>query len=475
MTTVRAIVDGCIRFPELPPMFQDRLLRKFTFGNPQYYRMLNMGRQMSYTEVPEHIVVARETADGLVLPRGAPNRVKRVIEEKGGHIEWIDRRSSGHAIEIPGGEPIEFRPYQSESIQLIKKSKQGLIVIACGGGKTTVGVGLIEELKISTIVLVHTEDLLDQWVERIEFQTGIRPGIIADGKVRPGPITVGTIQTICARLDDPEVRGVLESAGLLILDEAHHAPANTFRAVVEACPARYRVGLTATPDREDGLTRIMDWSFGDRLIEKTSRELIDAGYLMQPTLEIVETEFEFTSGTEDKFKLAHELNVALEADEARRHLIASVAAAHTKGGQNVLVLANRKEYARQLGRLIWAYGAETLVITGDTTKGARKVVVRKFRSGEVPCLVATSLANEGLDAPNLSRLIFAWPESSKGSTDQKAGRLIRIANKVPILIDIVDSRCGTLLKRYEARARVYRKLGMNPPKKSELTKCQQKL
>lgn len=475
MVAVRATVDGAIRIEgDVEPKFHARLVRSFSFGNPAFYRLQSMGRAMSYSDVPERIEAALEAPDGrLVIPRGGVALVKSVVEGKGGRVEFIDRRTRGRAIEIPkrhdeGDEPIALRPYQRTALDEIKRRTQGLVVIGCGGGKTTIGIVAIEELARSAVVLVHTGDLLDQWVEGLRDKLGIEAGVIADGKVTPGDVTVGMIQTVSKRLDDPLVSGVLEGAGVVVLDEAHHAPAAMFRRVLDRCPARWRLGLTATPKREDGMTRIVDWSFGERLIERPSKWLLRHGYLMQPTLEVIPTDFRFDSSTTDKFKRSTEIAQALEVYEPRLHLIASVAAAHVKGGERVLVLANRKGYARTLGRLIWEYGGEAFTVTGDTAKKARKDLIAKFRSGECPCLVATSLANEGLDAPKLSRIVFAWPEKAAGATDQKTGRLMRIAQKVPILIDFVDVHVDQLVRRYTERSKVYRALGMNPPKPTEI-------
>lgn len=475
MTTVHAIVDGAIRIsPDVEPKFHSRLVRAFSFGNPEFYRLMTMDRNMNFSDIPERIEAAIDDREGwLTIPRGGSKLVRSTIEEKGWRVKWIDRRTKGTSIEIPkrhDEEPgaIKPRPYQLEALDEITRRTQGLIVVGCGGGKTTIGVLAIEKLARTAVILVHTGDLLDQWVETLRDRLGIEAGVIADGKCKPGAVTVGMIQTLAKRLDDPEVLNVLDGAGVVILDEAHHAPAVSFRSVLDRCPAYHRIGLTATPKREDGMTRILDWSFGDRLIERPSKWLLREGYLMRPSLEVIETDFTFESKTKDKFKRSIEIAAKLETYEPRLHMAASIAAANVKDGQRVLVLANRKAYAYALGRLVWEYGGEAYTITGETAKKARKDLITKFRAGNVPCLVATSLANEGLDAPKLSRIIFAWPEKSQGGTDQKTGRLMRIAQKVPVLIDLVDNRVPELLRRYESRARVYRQLGMDPPKAREL-------
>lgn len=471
MTTIRAKVDGAIRIdPGVPEKLRARIERAFTFANPAYHKMIAVGRM--HTNEPETFEGYKISGDGtLVLPRGAPKRIAKALEGKAA-IEWIDKRTKGGQIEIPkrhdqGDLPIKLRDYQAEAVDLSARKTQGLIVIGCGGGKTTIGACLIERLRRTAVILVHTEDLLEQWVETMRDRLGIEAGIIGGGHFKPAPITIAMIQTLRQNLGNTLVWDAL-NAGVTILDEAHHAPASTFRTVLEHCPSRWRIGLTATPTREDGLTRLMEWNFGERLIERHSSDLIKAGHLMKPEIEVVKTDFVFESNTEDKLKRANEIRSELETYEPRQHLIATMAAKQIKEGQSVMVLANRKAYAKRLTDLINGYGSPAELVTGETPKKKRKAMILAFRKNEIPCIVATSLANEGLDVPKLSRLIFAWPEKARGSTDQRAGRLMRLANKIPILVDIVDARVPELLRQYEARARAYRKIGAEAPRARDL-------
>jgi superfamily II DNA or RNA helicase len=112
-------------------------------------------------------------------------------------------------------------------------------------------------------------------------------------------VTVAVIQAL-VRWEPSKLDAFLGGFGLLILDEAHHVAASTFHSVVDRCPARYRLGLTATPEREDGLTALLDLFLGAPLVTVTHDELVAAGVLTVPDIHSVETDFTYLyTGAED--------------------------------------------------------------------------------------------------------------------------------------------------------------------------------
>ena len=472
---IHARVGGAIVLSGLPPKADAKVRRAFSFANPEFYRLLAMGKDVYHSGVDDVFSVARDTVDGLVVPRGAPGKVVDALAAGGCEVEWIDERSMGSRIDVPDelklptGTPLEPRPFQLAAWRGVRAKRQGLVVVGCGGGKTTIGIGAIAQVKRSAVVLVHTEDLLEQWRDELGTKLGIEAGTLHRGKGRrlDAPVVVAMIQTL-ARWSGDEIRFVFGNRGMCVMDEAHHAPAEMFMRALDFIPARWRLGLTATPKREDGCGRIVDWCFGDRLIEVPTKKLLAMGFLMRPRLVPIPTAFEFASPTKDKWKRAHEIHAAIERDEQRQHLIASVASAYAQGGEQVLLLANRKQYCRDLSKRIWAFGQKPIVVTSDTRKTSRKRLMAEFRAGQQRFIIATSLANEGLDAPQLSKIIFAWPEKAESGTDQRTGRLMRLYDKEPELIDFIDVRVPELVRRYESRARVYKRLGMSPPTREEI-------
>jgi hypothetical protein len=318
-------------------------------------------------------------------------------------------------------------------------------------------------LSVSTLVLVHTVDLLDQWVEGIRELLGVEAGVVAEGKADWKPITVAIIDTLMLRLAEDQV--TVDQFGFVIVDEAHHAPSRTYQELFPRVPARYRLGLTATPEREDRMTKLMDWSFGPRLLEMRAGDLIEAGHLMRPSLEVVETKFWFDMNRYSMTTRNAKLTDAIVSDQARNQLICDIAKADYDAGETVVILTNHRAHCKKLGELLKEKGVEAhVVIAGGSSKKAKKArqdTIQGMRDGQVRCIIATSLFDEGINIDRLSRLILALPQKAKGSTEQKVGRLMRLfEGKEPKLYDLVDSHVATLVRRWKERKRVYASLGI---------------
>lgn len=459
MREVRAVVAGNIVIHGLTLKAIERLDQTLSFVNPKF-AMLEAFRRYTGNE-PEFIRTLVDRPDGSVsVPRGAHLVVQRALERDGIRLRYEDCRSHGE----PLGEFAEvgLRPYQGQGVQALQNSTQGTIVLGCGGGKTRLGIAAIGKINRSTLVLVHTQDLLDQWVEGVRDLLGLEAGIVAGGQAVWRPVTVAIIDTLMLRLESDADE--LNRFGFVIVDEAHHAPSKTYQELFPHLPARFRLGLTATPEREDKLTRLMDWSFGDRLLEMRASDLIEAGYLMRPSLDVVRTDFNFDVNRIAMTMRNAKLTEAIVSDEARNTIICDLAEADYKTGESVVILSNHRAHCTLLGEMLQARGvdAHVLIASGSKkAKQARQDAIQGMRDGVVRCIIATSLFDEGVNVDRLSRLILALPQKAKGSTEQKVGRLMRLFDgKQPKLYDLVDHRVSTLVRRWNERKRVYQTLGI---------------
>ncbi len=471
---IEATVSGEIVLPlDFPARTQERIEKALSFGNPAFFRAIGSDRRTD--GIPERIETARRLHDGIALPRGAIDIVKKIAAEDSIRLAFDDRRCRG--VRAATGAPAYTpRGYQCVALRAILRATQGLVIVPCGGGKTTIGASAIHAIGRNAIVLVHTEDLHDQWIDVLDEKLGIRAGTVMGSKWKPDleGVTVASVPKLVRMLmsADPvkvsAAEDLLASIGVCILDEAHHAPADTFQVVLRACKARIRIGLTATPTRDDGLTRLVHWSFGNTVFEISVDDLVEQGYLVRPHLEVYETNFQcdLKGGREERRKT---LEKALMENDERVNEIAQLAARESWRDKVTLVLANRKEYALKLSREMWNRGAEASVITGDSLKSVRKTMMRNFRAGRVPLLIATSIADEGLDCPSLSRIILAWPEAPRSRTIQRIGRLMRPYKETPVFVDVVDCRVTELVRGHEERRKVYRKLKMIPRRKKGTT------
>ncbi|MCP4603963.1 MAG: DEAD/DEAH box helicase family protein [Proteobacteria bacterium] len=323
---------------------------------------------------------------------------------------------------------------------------------------TVIGTAAIAEIQQPSLVIVHTKDLLEQWRAAIRGILNVEAGIVAEGKCSPDVITVATVQTLIRHpyLDDLATR-----FGCVIVDEAHYSPAATFQSVLSHFPARYRFGLTATPYREDGLTRLIDFTLGERLYEIEHWKLILNGYLQRPEVRKVQTEFAFTfnSGEYDHNRCM----ASLVTDPDRNAQIADIAANEAVCGHCVLILSNRVKHCRHLAELIQERGVSVEVLVGAVKKADRQAILDDFRAGELSVVVASTLADEGLDVPRLDRIVLSYPSRAKGRTIQRLGRLMRPHpdKQQAVLFDVVDKNVKPLVRQYQERSRFYRSLGLD--------------
>lgn len=450
--TVHAVVAGTIevRSGDIPPRVVERLRRDLSFPNPEFVSRKRLGRWLGAT--PERIECLVEAPDGMIhIPRGAVRKLRERLDEADLGVRFEDRRVAGAVI--PGLPSVDLRPYQRKAVAAIRRCTQGTVVMPCGGGKTVVGAAAIAEIGREALVIVHTHDLLEQWRAMLRERLRIEAGIVAEGVSQPGPVTVATVQTL-VRLDEGDFDHLASRVGTVIVDEAHHAPAVTFQTVLARLPARWRIGLTATPEREDGLGPLLDFTLGERLFEVGCGELVDAGFLRAPAVEALFTEFAFDyRGPEDHAVCL----AALVADEKRNAAIADLAAREAADGRTVLVLSGRVDHCRALAALVRARGARAEVLIGATSKTERSDILERFRKGQVRVIVASTLADEGLDVPRLDRIVLAFPGRAAGRTTQRLGRLMRPhpGKAQPILWDVVDWLVPPLRAQYLARRRLY--------------------
>jgi superfamily II DNA or RNA helicase len=455
---VFATVAGNLILHDLPAAPLDRLQIRLRVKNEKHVRAIRMNRR---TTEPEWIEAITHMPDGSAhVPRGSIDFVKEQFAKCGHELKIrADQRSKG----LPLGLVVNgfnARDYQTEGVEKLLRHLQGLIVLPCGCGKTLLGVHAISRIDATTLIIVHTTDLADQWEKEIIKVLGVKPGVIGAGRCEASSsIVIGVDDSLVPYLEANPEYG--KRYGFVIDDEAHHTPSKTFLRALALLPAKYRLGLTATPDREDRQTDIMDWSFGPRLLERGTQEMIKLGFLMNAEVEEVETgwRFEWDGDANDPKKIA-EMEKALATDLSRNAGIADRIAAEAKRGEIVLVLANRKEMVKELEEMILARvytnGITVKGVTSSTGKKKRKEWIEAFRNGLVQVLIATSLADEGLDVPRLSRVALAFPQKAKGATTQRLGRLLRLFQKKPKLIDFIDSLVPTLDTRAQHRRRVWK-------------------
>ncbi|MBK6461930.1 MAG: DEAD/DEAH box helicase family protein [Myxococcales bacterium] len=279
---------------------------------------------------------------------------------------------------------------------------------------------------------------------------GIEAGVLADGKRQIGEVlTVATPQGALAALE--MLRG---RVGLVLVDEAHHAGAATWRELLLALPRRRTFGFTATV-RQDALWRAVLAHVGPVVHEVPRAALERAGLLVVPSYRAIETGWSFDySGPEDWIAL----QAALEVDVDRRDLVADTFAGAVRGRGLGLLLCGRVEYSKLLAVELRARGLRAAALFGSMPAKERSATLAAARAGDLDVLTATSLADEGLDLPALRVLGLAWPSRAEPRLLQRIGRVLRPSEGKDgaLVIDFVDA-AGPLENQGRIRARLFAK------------------
>jgi superfamily II DNA or RNA helicase len=429
---------------------EEELRRRLTFTNPEWEERVKRG--FSTWNIPEKLCFLNDDGHNLIMPRGFIRHLLRILKQHNANYQLDDLRRT-----LP---PVDFsfrgklRDYQAEAVEAMLFQEFGTLHAPTGSGKTAMALALVAERRQPTLIAVHTKELLEQWVDRIETFLGIpaqEVGIIGAGKKRIGDkITVALFQSLYKCVDK-----VMPHIGFLIVDECHKIPSRTFTQAVKAFDCRYMLGLSATPYRRDKLTRLIYWHLGDKVHEVNREVLVEEGHILEADVIWRETYFQpYFDPSEEYSKMLTELT----ANPQRNALIADdVAQEASNGGGVCLVLSDRKEHCNELIGFLARRGVRASLLTGAMPQKDRQAVVEDLNTGKVKVLVATGqLIGEGFDCKALSTLFVATPIKFGGRLLQYLGRVLRPApgkDKARVY-DYVDP-VGVLEAAAEARRRVY--------------------
>jgi superfamily II DNA or RNA helicase len=447
---VRILVSNRLDIYDVTEEQRQRLAEEWSVDNPAYISAVKRGGWVS-RHTPKRLYAAVLWPDGHVeLPRGLLGQVSAL------YPDVVPTYAFSEDGVLPSPPPAligcTLRNYQHFAVNDLCEFIDGVLVGPCGSGKTTMGLEVIRHFGVRTLVLVHTNALLDQW-------NGAIKALLGEWGV--ANVTVCTVQSLWATESRPAKP--LPSHGMLMVDECHTAPSRCFSELVSRSKARFRYGLTATPDRDDGLD--LTWQFGPIRHTVDRVEIKEAGHTVTPRYEVMKTGCSPNVPTrwnrvERKPQLDFTALVSLLAnDDSRTDLVAGLALREANAGHVVMVLTTRVEHAEAIADRLFVDGDEVAHIVHGKVKGAeRERRLEDVREGRVRILIATQLADMGLDLPVLDRLILALPGKSEGRTIQRVGRIMRPApgKGQPVVYDIVDN-LGVCWAQQKARKRAFDK------------------
>lgn len=447
----------------LPGKVVAKLKKTSSFPNPEFYKRQRM-RLQTYPE-PRFIFSGEMRPDEIILPRGVLDDVVKILTVAGAKVVIRDERIAKRKIKVTfAGELTEV---QQAAVKGWKSQDLGILCAPPGAGKTVMGCAVIAQRKVSTLILVHRQHLLDQWKKQITRFLGIPAkeiGTMSGSKKKlTGQVDIGSLMSL-SNIED--LSELAQKYSQIIIDECHHVPATSFEAILKQLPARYILGLTATPYRKDGLEKILFHQCGPIRHEIKS---VDGGVLSK-SVTIHETGFRTPTEAGQK-PPCHVLIHYLTNDPFRNRRIADLTVKTIEAKSFPLLISDRKDHLDILQAMIkekttTTVPVEIVRLDGDLTAKQRRLAIEQIatlrkESKSVLLMSTGSLIGEGFDLPELDTLIISTPLSFEGRMVQYAGRIHRLAEgktKVQI-IDFVDSYSAMLLKMYRNRVNAYRKMG----------------
>jgi superfamily II DNA or RNA helicase len=334
-----------------------------------------------------------------------------------------------------------LRPYQEEAaVKFLEAARNpqkmgGIINVHCGWGKTNLAIYIMCALKKKTLIVCHKDFLLQQWKERIEqFTTGAKIGMLKAKiiDIENKDIVLASLQSLSMK-DYPE--DTFNTFGFFIADECHHFPAEVFSRALKKVNFKYALGLSATLNRKDGLTKVLKWHIGNvvfKAAKRTDELQVHFCDFYDPnpkySLEV--------KGYNNKLNVSRMINNICEYEPRTNFIIQKLIEVLVKEPERrVIILSDRRNHLECFHALLSQKGYESAFYVG----GMRQEELKRSEAKQI-ILATYHIAAEGFDCPGLDTLILASPKSD---VIQCVGRIQRtpqhLRKHVPLVLDIVDN------------------------------------
>lgn len=439
---------------------KDWVKANLEFPNPDYEKKLRMGFWTGRT--PKTLQLFEYNGDMLILPFGVCRDLMPLL--RGTPVACIFMQNT--VIDY-GDKDMGLYDYQEEAVQAMLKAKYGILQSKPGSGKTQMGIALVKRFRRRALWLCHTADLLKQSRDRaLRYMDKSLIGTITEGKVKVGVgITFATVQTM-SNLELTQYRDYWD---VVIVDECHRCSASAtaftmYQKVLNHLSARHKIGLTATPERSDGLIKATFAMIGNVAYAVPEEAIADK--VMDVIIQPCNTDLEMddcclnSDGTIDYTKLIKYLTESMfrNRDIARCIIV--------NKQHSCLILSDRLDQLKAIMSLLPEDMKECCAYIDGTmqskkAKAEREQAQEDMRTGKKKYLFASySLAKEGLDIPRLDRLFLASPCKFSAIVTQSVGRVQRVfeGKETPVVYDFVDWNIGFCERAFKTRCTSYRKM-----------------
>ena len=374
---------------------------------------------------------------------------------------------------------IKLRPYQKEAVKRWLLQRKGIIVLPTGSGKTIVAIKIIEEINASTFIVVPTLNLVSQWKEKLEKAFGIEIGEYTGQKKDLKSITVSTYNSAYINAENLGNKFML-----LIFDEVHHLPAEGYKQIAEMFASPYRLGLTATYEREDGLHEELKRLIGGKVYERKVEHLAGkylADYeMIRISVDLTEEErkeyekyynifrdYIISKGIEMRSPKDFEKIVVLSGRDKRAR---EAILARNKAEKIAYNSLNKIEKIRELlsrdnrtiiftryNDMVYEISKKFLIpcITYRTPDEERREILQKFKDGIYPAIVSSQVLDEGIDVPEANVGIIVSGTGSSREFIQRLGRLLRPREgKKAVLYELITKGTKEVRTSYRRKSNV---------------------
>ena len=383
------------------------------------------------------------------FPIGLLHHVTSVLNGMGVEVRYANRRTYDYSECAYSISNFGDRDYQTRAVMNSVVHGNGIIKAATGSGKTTIAARTIDALSKYAIFIVHTRDLLYQTIESFERMFGEEIGQIGDSIIKYKPITVATMQSLAilgdikyesykydedsdtikeskAAYEKEEVRckfrEYADRVGVVMFDEVQLICSQTaYSTRFLFKNANNAFGYSASPWRDDGSDMMIEAAFGHRICDIPASELIDLGYLVRPYISVKKVNNNTWTGK--KYQEIYES--AIVGNTMRNLQVANDAMEQYNMGRNTLVLVNYILHGEMIEGMLREIGAPAIFISGKSRMKHRKQVIQDMRDGKAPIVIASTIADVGLDVPRLQSVVEAGAGKSSVTALQRLGRVMR--------------------------------------------------
>lgn len=424
-----------------------------------------------FEEVEIHHVLPKfnKRRTHIGFPRGNLGKLRYLLEKE--DINYIDKRSiSPLGIDLELCKHVTDDPrwerYQEKIVNSWLDVGIGGIKAPAASGKSIIAIGIICRLKLRTLCIFNRKDFRRQWLEELNRHTNILDLEKATGEKIAGiyhgnavfyPITFSTFQQLNVKSAKEAAKKFKNYFGLLVIDEAHHAAAPSFREIISTFNPETYLWVTATPLRGDSLEEIYYDYIGPIATIGGEEQMTPLVYIINTNIEIPRP------SSHPPWALWGRIINKIYVNNQRNELICAKINENYLDGRCILVISDRVAHCNELARILVSKfnvpKEQIVIVTGSVTDRDDKY--NDIRSGKCNILIATKVLDEGVNVTRLDTLHLATPLASKEITEQRVGRIRRpLPNKKdPIVYDWLDIGHGIIYGAAMARQKVYNRIG----------------